>query len=235
MKTATVVVLFFVFVFSLSAANYIDNPNFDTGAKSWAAMRSDEMTSAIHEIVKDAEDPCVKRYQEHTRQGIIRDQYLVPQLKIASYVMKDVPEKLPLSFLVEVGLEGDNPLNVKVELVEVYKRKSGRISCDAVENDPQLFGISSFLLVPPALEDCRFQPREGLLSVKTLEFADSGVWHLIISDYPAYKKHEDSKLELRIERISENGILQINYAQVGSDPKALGGRGARKKNFNKKD
>lgn len=209
------------FVLPLGAANYIDNPNFDSGKQGWSEVSWQ-----------------IQNYREHQRSGTVNDQYLLsagPEFLSVSYHMNGVPEKLPLSFVVEVGLSEAGPVTVKVELVEVYTREryyrfaGVDYQCGLWESSPH---YRSSHIYGEIIEGCRSKPKENLLSAKTVELTGTDIWHVVASDYPAYKKYSDSALLLWVRRGTKVETFQLNYAQVGGDPKALGGRGPRKKNFN---
>ena len=69
-----------------------------------------------------------------------------------------------------------------------------------------------------------------LLTSKTVRISNSTKWYVITSDYPVYKTKESTYLKLVVAFSSENAVyFQLNYAQVGSDPISLGGRGSREK------
>ena len=210
-------------VLPLSAANFIDNPNFDDDTKGWSYPC---MTIFCRWDGKIRE---LKPYKEHTRQGIISDQYAEIFKNNYFYVMNGVSNGVPLYFAVEIGTDSQSQVSFEIKLTELYKRtaKNGR-SCDGNFNTADRNDMA-------VLTECRGMPASGLLAVKNLTVQGNDIWHWISSDYPAYTKKIDSEVQLSISVLGQANIFQINYAQVGTDPKALGGRGARKKNFNARD
>lgn len=242
-------ILNLLIIFPLGAANYIDNPNFDNGVDGWSNYRHGEPLSWY-----------IVPYHEHTRDGVILDQYcrLLPTYKGGGvfdfegrrnrpgtfiYKMSSAPLDMPLHFVVEVGYSGQGPVLVQVFVDEVIEKENPR---------------------PPTPQGWRYPPiKESQILSKKAKIIDGQTsWHSIISDYPGYKKQQDSAVFLRVffSRPSSDSVpalenypytntpvfleskhhlseveVQLNYAQVGTDPKSLGGRGARKKNFNKRD
>ncbi|MEI6790524.1 MAG: hypothetical protein WCK42_05025 [Myxococcaceae bacterium] len=239
-------------LFSLTA-NFIDDPNFDLPTDAHSISKSHRpksidclSMSPIQET--DLTNPLctwnflpnnmhgrifVKsvKYREHLRDVVIHDQYyeysygqeprsglrgyellgfnIIPG--IFAYVMCKVPQDVQLYFLVEVGHKYDQTLLVEVILEEITNRMN------------------------PKGRDYNAIHDNHILSKKRVEIHDQNSWTLIQSDYPAYKKHECSILLLKIIFPEKTNAVQLNYAQVGTDPKALGGRGARNKNFENMD
>ncbi len=199
---------------TINAANYVDNPNFDItfpncpsclkGLNGWHIS---PFTTTVS-------------YKERIPQGLLHSQYIeyswehknyggilyfgrTPTAGIFFYAMNGVPKDIPLYFAIEVGHAQDGPVRIEVELHEVSGGGDGRGG----------------------------RVETSILSRQTVEINNKESWLVIASDYPAYKKHENWPLLLVITFPYRSSKVQLNYAQVGTDPKALGGRGARKKNF----
>ena len=70
----------------------------------------------------------------------------------------------------------------------------------------------------------------SLLTSKVVVISNSARWSEINSDYPVYKRTDNSYLIFEVTfRTNKAEYFQLNYAQVGTDPISLGGRGGRPK------
>ena len=139
-----------------------------------------------------------------------------------------------LYFVVEVGTESEGLFNVEVILVENYRFECGGKLCRDHHLDDWGRGYMAHLR--NCREYCESKlPYFAMLSKKNMDLRGKDLWHVVSSEYQGYKKYKDSDLILKISCFTQDISFQINFAQVGTDPKALGGRGARNKNFEKPD
>lgn len=119
----------------------------------------------------------------------------------------------------------DNYISVPVEIDALVS-----YMCDVPQDIPLYFYLESSFENGSFL-DATIALYEGqdLLIKKNVRLKNQNIWSSISSDYPVYKKKGDSKLRLQISfPFSEPGLkFNLNYAQVGTDPKSLGGRGRR--------
>lgn len=191
----SLVLLAFVFFSSLSFANnYVDNPNFDLGKKGWLTL---------------ADNFCLDwgHYEEQSEGHTILDRCLATQYWTEMefyYIMGNVPQNIPLYFYAELGFEGTSAFEVTISLYETISKASN------IENEHPFEKGSG----------------ESLLVTKTIRMTNNDQWNVVSSDFPVYKKAVGTLLQLMIvfKPINNAGIFQINYAQVGTDPKSLGGR-----------
>jgi hypothetical protein len=183
---------------TVSAGNFIDNPNFDSGAKDWVAMSSLPFRFYYHDSEGAYDlDNFVTKYDESARDLVIIDHYIsarITALQMIWVILKNVPAGIPLYFYVEASFENSSSIEIIINLSE--------------DNET--------------------------LILKKVRLTNSDVWSVIASDYPVYKKKQETPLTLYITfpyPITDppKTKFQLNYVQVGTDLAKLGGRGARLK------
>jgi len=114
------------------------------------------------------------------------------------YELQNVPLDVALYYTVEVGFH------------DIEKKDSQRqIRVEIVE-----------------MWNGQFTSIFSILTTTLVKLLDENSWHVINSVYPVYRKNENSTLSFIVasEHFQE---IHLNYAQVGLDPMALGGRGPR--------
>lgn len=244
-------ILFLVCAFhaiSSLAGNFIDDPNFDFEGERWSSrgdggFRSGDRNTRLRRYCQTSKGLCsipvFRKYREQVRNGFVQDQCLElpPWSSAENYIVyhfRDVPAEQPLYFVVEVGTESEGLFNVEVILVENYRFECGGKLCRDHHLDDWGRGYMAHLR--NCREYCESKlPYFAMLSKKNMDLRGKDLWHVVSSEYQGYKKYKDSDLILKISCFTQDISFQINFAQVGTDPKALGGRGARNKNFEKPD